>query len=121
MNYKNQNCMPALIRTLLILAVGLLLLIGLTSCANEEPPATVDWVLALRATKTEMALNPPATKTPQPSATPTKEPTPTSEPTATPTEEVVGEACIGCHSDKERLISLAKPEEPAEEEFKGVG
>jgi len=121
MDKKDQLRIPPLIRTLLVLVVGGLLLIGLTSCASEEPPATVDWVQALRATKTEMALNPPPTKTPQPSATPTQEPTPTSEPTATPTEEVVGEACIGCHSDKERLVALAKPEEPAEEESKGVG
>jgi hypothetical protein len=29
--------------------------------------------------------------------------------------------CLNCHSDKDRLVETAKPEEPAEAESKGVG
>jgi hypothetical protein len=29
--------------------------------------------------------------------------------------------CLKCHSDKDRLIETAKPEEPVESESKGVG
>jgi hypothetical protein len=64
-----------------------------------------------------------ATSTPEP--TPEPEPTalpteaPTSVPTPEPTEVV--DYCVNCHTDKEQLISTAKPEEVAEEESSGVG
>jgi hypothetical protein len=56
----------------------------------------------------------------------TEEPVPTDTavaPTAKPIEEpVVGENyCISCHTDKEQLITTAKPEEVVEDESSGVG
>lgn len=50
-------------------------------------------------------------------------------PTATPAQPVVPQPtaaakvdyCLSCHTDKEQLISTAKPEEPVESESKGVG
>jgi hypothetical protein len=64
-------------------------------------------------------------------ATSTPEPTPEPEPTALPTEaptlvptpeptEVV-DYCVECHTDKEQLISTAKPVVEAESESSGVG
>jgi hypothetical protein len=64
-------------------------------------------------------------------ATSTPEPTPKPEPTALPTEvptlvptpvptEVV-DYCVDCHTDKEQLISTAKPVVEAESESSGVG
>jgi hypothetical protein len=40
-----------------------------------------------------------------------------------PTVEAVVEVdqCVSCHTDKEQLISTAKPEEEVEEESSGVG
>jgi hypothetical protein len=60
--------------------------------------------------------------TPEPIPTNTTiPPTSTLEPTAT--VEVVANVdyCVDCHTDKEQLISTAKPEETAEEESSGVG
>jgi len=56
--------------------------------------------------------------TEQSEATPTE-----ASPTIMPTEEVVSQVdyCLSCHTDKEQLISTAKPEEPVEAESKGVG
>lgn len=58
----------------------------------------------------------------------TPEPIPTSTaipptPAVEPTKEVVAEVdhCVSCHTDKEQLISTAKPEELAEKESSGVG
>ena len=63
--------------------------------------------------------------------TATPEPTPEPEPTALPTEvptliptpvptEVV-DYCVDCHTDKEQLISTARPVVEAESESSGVG
>ena len=60
----------------------------------------------------------------------TPEPVPTNtavpsepEPTVEPTVEVVIEEdhCVSCHTDKEQLISVAKPVEEKESESSGVG
>ena len=58
--------------------------------------------------------------TPEPVPTNTAvPPTPTTEPTV---EVVVEEDyCVSCHTDKEQLISVAKPVEEKESESSGVG
>lgn len=60
--------------------------------------------------------------------TATPEPVPTNTvvpptPTVEPTVEVVVEVdyCVSCHTDKEQLISVAKPVEEKESESSGVG
>lgn len=62
-----------------------------------------------------------ATPTPEPTAVPTKtaEPAPTPEPVVEPTELV--DYCVSCHTDKEQLISTAKPVLETESESSGVG
>jgi hypothetical protein len=60
--------------------------------------------------------------TPEPIPTDTAiPPTPTLEPTATVEVVVSVDYCVDCHTDKDQLISTAKPEETAEEESSGVG
>lgn len=51
------------------------------------------------------------------------QPSPTIEPTIVePTKTIANiDYCRSCHTDKEQLISTAKPEEPTESESKGVG
>ena len=62
------------------------------------------------------------TATPEPVPTNTAiPPTPTVEPTETVEVIVQVDYCVDCHTDKEQLISTAKPEETAEEESSGVG
>jgi hypothetical protein len=62
------------------------------------------------------------TATPEPVPTNTAiPPTPTVEPTETVEVVVQVDYCVDCHTDKEQLISTAKPEETAEEESSGVG
>ena len=62
-----------------------------------------------------------ATSTPVPTPEPTALPTevPTLIPTPVPTEAV--DYCVDCHTDKEQLISTAKPVVEAESESSGVG
>jgi len=62
------------------------------------------------------------TATPEPVPTNTAiPPTPTAKPTETVEVVVQVDYCVDCHTDKEQLISTAKPEETAEKESSGVG
>lgn len=83
------------------LIATLVLLIG--ACGPAVTPAP-----------TETATLPPPTETAVP-------PTPTTEPTATPTEVVIADYCVNCHTDKEKLIATAKEEVVVEKESEGVG
>jgi len=62
-----------------------------------------------------------ATPAPMPESEPTVLPTevPTLIPTPVPTKVV--DYCVDCHTDKEQLISTAKPVVEAESESSGVG
>ena len=61
------------------------------------------------------------TSTPVPEPEPTQSPTetPTLVPTPKPTQVV--DYCVDCHTDKEQLISVAKPVLETESESSGVG
>lgn len=62
------------------------------------------------------------TATPEPTPTNTAiPPIPTMEPTATVAVVANVDYCVDCHTDKEQLISTAKPEETVEGESSGVG
>ena len=75
------------------------------------------WLLLLICMLLYLAGCQAATPAPVPTNTAVP-PTPTMEPT-----EVVVEVdyCVSCHTDKEQLISAAKPEEVVEKESSGVG
>lgn len=60
-----------------------------------------------------------STPTPEPEPMPLPTEEPTLVPTSVPTEVV--DYCVDCHTDKEQLISTAKPVEEAESESSGVG
>jgi uncharacterized protein YcfL len=60
---------------------------------------------------------PEPTHKPEPTALPTE--APALVPTAEPTKVV--DFCVDCHTDKEQLISTAKPVVEAESESSGVG
>jgi len=60
------------------------------------------------------------------STSPTANISPTDEPAITetgpnPTELAEEDYCVTCHTDKETLVELAKPEEEAESESEGTG
>ncbi len=64
----------------------------------------------------------PATMPPTATVLPTEEPAPTlAAPTPAPAATEFVDYCLDCHSDKEQLVALAKPEVETESESKGVG
>ncbi len=63
------------------------------------------------------------TASPEP-VQPSSEPAPTIEPSPTPepTEVIIQpDYCVECHTDKEKLIASARPEEVVESESSGAG
>ncbi|WP_322506899.1 hypothetical protein [Anaerolinea sp.] len=54
-------------------------------------------------------------------AEPTAQPTPEVPPTAIPTPTPKVDTCLECHTDKDRLIDTAKPEEKVVSESEGAG
>ena len=64
-----------------------------------------------------------ATSTPAPTSEPEPTEIPTEEPTLVPIPEIVEEVdyCVDCHTNKEQLISTAKPVVEKESESSGVG
>ncbi|MGD2253326.1 MAG: hypothetical protein PVF70_10480 [Anaerolineales bacterium] len=83
-------------RTVLMLAAVWIL----AACTTQQAPADQD-------TSTE-----PSPTTPSEATTPAE--------VEEPLVEVIDE-CIACHSDKDRLIDTAAPEEPVEVESTGEG
>jgi hypothetical protein len=118
-------------RHLLILALSILLLVGLTSCAEAVPsfPAPTE---AMQANEepaamptdeqapTDMPEEPTAEQpTQEPTTEPTQEqPDPTAEVAAAPAAE---DNCLECHADQQMLIDTAAPVEAVESENEGAG
>lgn len=115
-------------KRLLIVVVLALLVSFLAACSPEAEPvadvtaAPVEDVAettapTATALPTETAI--PPTNTPEPTNTPA----PTETPAPTATAEMVAEACVSCHVDKDQLIDTAAPVEEEKEpsESSGVG
>jgi hypothetical protein len=87
------------------LGLGVLVVL-LAACS--APPSAAPTATAVLAVPTDVP--PTATSVP---ASPT--------PVNTPTEVAVVDYCVACHTDKDQLISTAKPEEKKEKESEGAG
>jgi hypothetical protein len=101
---------PAGVFLILVLLTGLLVGCGPTAATSEAPTAAP----AVEATSTRVL--PTATRpadTPEPTVPPV-------EPTAT-METAAVDGCLDCHSDKDRLIDTADPEQEVISENKGEG
>lgn len=128
MDKKINLSLPVIIGYTVLLVAGVLLFVGLAQTSMrrplETPALAVQEEPTLVAEVSETGAVPTVAETEAPAATevlPTEAPTETVEPSPTATEAVAVNACIECHTDKDRLVALAKPDKPAEEESKGVG
>jgi hypothetical protein len=91
---------------------------GIAEAPSDDPEAAEPPVTdTSKPTSTSV---PAATDTAVPTAAPTVAPsaTPTSEPTFTPEP---ADQCLACHTDMEKLVDTAAPEEKAPSESSGVG
>lgn len=93
---------------ILIGAIGAGLLLGACAATTQSAPT-------LAAAVTDAPTWTPASPTEEP----TLEPSATS--TVLPTEVVVLDYCVACHTDQDQLITTAKVEEVVEKESEGVG
>lgn len=115
-------------RILDLIIIFFVLVYMITACTTSEPQAVDSAALAQSTSGSEQDQS---TETPLPSPTdtrvPTEVPTDTPSPTATVTEnpidkpEVVTDAFLDCHSDKDRPINMAAPEEKGPSESSVVG
>jgi len=107
---------------ILILFV-LLLSLGLAGC-TAAAPVTPTVLPTVADTATALPTDPPATASPTTPPTATEPPAaalPSETPTLEPDADALADACVDCHTDKDKLTAAAKVEEPAEAESKGVG
>lgn len=83
-------------------------LLGACSPAEVEEPTQPPTAVVL-PTETVSPVPPTATKEP------------TAFPSLTPTDEVVVDFCVKCHTEKDTLIQTARVEEQVASESEGVG
>jgi len=87
---------------------------GIAEAPSDAPEVAEP--AATETSKPTATLAPAATDTAVPATAPTE--TPASEPTFTPEP---ADQCLACHTDMEKLMDTAAPEEKAPSESSGVG